>query len=119
LNAEGIAAQGEVPYGIVYEFELKDCHRGCQDCHLDKDFQNSSRNNNLSAASNDNNEENKVDKGSGKDKNNSENRQSQNYNSVEKNPSGNNSTGGLVIGGVVIFSSIFLATALVLKKRKK
>jgi hypothetical protein len=37
-----------VPSGIRQEFELKACHHDCPDCHLDKDFKNSSENNDLS-----------------------------------------------------------------------
>ncbi|CAI2197491.1 5985_t:CDS:1, partial [Funneliformis geosporum] len=44
LTAEQIAAQNEVPSGIRQEFELKDCHRDCQDCRLDRDFHNSTGN---------------------------------------------------------------------------
>ncbi|CAJ0851486.1 778_t:CDS:2 [Entrophospora sp. SA101] len=51
LTAEQIATQNEVPSGIRKEFELKACHHDCSDCHLDKDFQKSSDNNNLSAFS--------------------------------------------------------------------
>jgi len=39
-----------VPNRIRREFELKDCHRDCADCHLDKDFKNSGGDNNLSSS---------------------------------------------------------------------
>jgi hypothetical protein len=60
LTAEQIAAQNEVPSGIVQEFELKDCHHDCQDCHLEQDFKNSSRDDNLSCSSDENNPENEI-----------------------------------------------------------
>jgi len=115
LTAEQIAAQDEVPRGIIYEFELKDCHRGCQDCHLDKDFQNSGCNNNLSVpSSNDNNSQN-----DNSDKN-EPNRLSQ---ESSENQNGKNTPGGgysgLIIGGIIVTSLISLTAILLTKKRQK
>jgi len=102
-----------VPSGIRQEFELKDCHRDCSDCHLDQDFKNSSGNNNLSCSQDENNP--KTDN-TGKGEKDFKNQQNQGYNSA-KNSSGNNSV-GVVIGGVAAVSFIFLSTILVLKRKR-
>ena len=46
-----------MPQGIVYEFELKDCHHDCQNCHLEQDFKNSGGNNNFGLVSANSNKE--------------------------------------------------------------
>jgi hypothetical protein len=104
-----------VPSGIRQEFELKNAHHDCQDCHLDKDFNNSTGNdNNLSCSSHGNNSHN----------DNSE-RKERNDQSRENLPEQENKStlggdhSGLIIGGIITASLISLATVLVVKKRKK
>jgi hypothetical protein len=112
LTAEQIAVQDEVPRGIVQEFELKDCHRDCQNCHLEKDFKNSSSNDNLSCSSHGNNSHNDNSEGKGRNDQSQENLKQGN-----KNKLGNDHS-GLIIGGIVIASFISLATVLAVRNKK-
>ena len=111
LTAEQIAVQNEAPRGIVQEFELRGCHQDCSDCHLEKDFKNSSSNNNLSCSSrgnnsyNDNSEEKEHDQQSQEDLR-------------QANKLGNDYS-GLIIGGIVITSFISLAATILLIRKKK
>jgi len=113
LTAEQIAVQNEAPRGIVQEFELRGCHQDCSDCHLEKDFKNSSNNNNLSCSSrgnnsyNDNSEEKEHDQQS-----------QENLRQANKNKLGNDYS-GLIISGIVITSFISLAATILLIRKKK
>src|SRR5581483_3548928 len=102
------------PRGIVQEFELKDCHRDCQNCHLEKDFKNSSSNNNLSCSSHGNNSHNDNSEGKGTQPN----QQSQENLWQENKSTFGEDHSGLIIGGVVVASLISLATVLVIKNQK-
>jgi len=135
LTAEQIATQNEVPSGIRQEFELKACHQDCSDCHLEKDFQKSSDNNNLSAFSsvNENNDEEKKEdivkklvesKKQGIDKKEIERLRSElqklNQQKEGITPAKNNNN-ELILGIVIIFSVFVLISGVILvsKNNKK
>jgi hypothetical protein len=122
-----------VPSGIRQEFELKACHQDCSDCHLDKDFQKSSDNNNLTAFSsvNENNDEAKKEeivkklveaKRQGIDKKEIEmlqsklRRLSNNQQREEIKPEKNHS---VLIWSVVIFSTSALVLGVILISKRK
>ena len=104
-----------MPSGIRQEFELKDCHRDCQDCYLDRDFQSSGRNNDLSCSPLSEDSQNDSSDKKGNDSSSQE---------ISKNRNGTNTPGGklysgLIIGGIVITSLISFATILIIKGKKK
>jgi hypothetical protein len=131
-----------VPSGIRQEFELKACHQDCSDCYLDKDFKNSSENNDLSfflARSNSGNdngideverltreliEAKKQEKSQAEIKQLESNLQKLNIQQQKKEtkPTKNND---LLISGAIIFSAFALVLGLILiligrnNKRKK